>query len=371
MNVSKSASLRRAEKYIQQLCCLGLDGQILIPALLEKLHDVIPSYGNAFFWTDANFKFRNLYDENPIFPQVASVYASEFYNNREREIFNTFSESMRYDRGVQSLEEVLKTEKKAFFRHDFYHLIYRPLGYRHFIRIVLRENELPLGRILLYRAEDRDFTAHERRRLAAIAPFISHALSHPLADNQIPLTDGRHEGLIITSPPGKIMFMSPQAHKLLILATHLEISPTTLSDRKNAAVLPAAVAHLGQRLIDIHRDTTYLGPPPVWRCRNAWGRFVFKAHWLNNVNPEPSTMIGITVQHQEPLPMRLLPKLERLSLSYRQSQLCLLMTSGLSYAAIAQRLNVGESTVIYHARSVFLKLNVHNRNELVNKLLEM
>ncbi len=69
--------------------------------------------------------------------------------------------------------------------------------------------------------------------------------------------------------------------------------------------------------------------------------------------------------------MRLLPKLERLSLSYRQSQLCLLMTSGLSYAAIAQRLNVGESTVIYHARSVFLKLNVHNRNELVNKLLEM
>ncbi|MBA3730858.1 MAG: hypothetical protein H0W93_00385, partial [Gammaproteobacteria bacterium] len=148
MNVSKSASLRRAEKYIQQLCCLGLDGQILIPALLEKLHDVIPSYGNAFFWTDANFKFRNLYDENPIFPQVASVYASEFYNNREREIFNTFSESMRYDRGVQSLEEVLKTEKKAFFRHDFYHLIYRPLGYRHFIRIVLRENELPLGSIL-------------------------------------------------------------------------------------------------------------------------------------------------------------------------------------------------------------------------------
>jgi len=136
-------------------------------------------------------------------------------------------------------------------------------------------------------------------------------------------------------------------------------------------VLPAPVARRRQRLIDIHRDTTYLGPPPVWRCRNAWGRFVFKAHWLNNVNPEPSTMIGITVQHQEPLPMRLLPKLERLSLSYRQSQLCLLMSSGLSYAAIAQRLNVGESTVIYHARSVFLKLNVHNRNELVNKLLEM
>lgn len=107
-----------------------------MPALLEELHHLIPSYSNAFFWTE-NDRFSTLYDENPVFPQIASVYLSEFYNRRESEIFTSFTQSMRGERGVQGLDDLLKIDKTGFYKHDFYNLIYRPLNYRHFIRIVL------------------------------------------------------------------------------------------------------------------------------------------------------------------------------------------------------------------------------------------
>lgn len=105
--------------------------------------------------------------------------------------------------------------------------------------------------------------------------------------------------------------------------------------------------------------------------RNAWGGFTFRAHWLNQPVPEPGTLIGITVRHQEPLAIKLWRKLETLPLSRRQAQLCLLMTSGLSYAAIAKRMGIAESTVIDHSRHIYNKLDVHNRMELMSKLLTL
>lgn len=83
----------RAEAWIRQLCCLGLGGQAIMPALLEQLHDLIPSHSNAFFWADSNLEFSDLYDENPAFPGIASIYLTEFYNRREVEVFTRASRS--------------------------------------------------------------------------------------------------------------------------------------------------------------------------------------------------------------------------------------------------------------------------------------
>ena len=37
--------------HIRQLCCLGLGGEIIMPALIQAMHDYIPSYQSIFFWT--------------------------------------------------------------------------------------------------------------------------------------------------------------------------------------------------------------------------------------------------------------------------------------------------------------------------------
>ncbi|MBA2490263.1 MAG: hypothetical protein H0V34_00665 [Gammaproteobacteria bacterium] len=245
MHTVKATSAARAEARIQQLCCLGLGGRMLMPALLEELHHLIPSYSNAFFWTE-NDQFSTLYDENPVFPQLVPVYMSEFYNRREREVFPTFTQSMRGKRGVQGIDDLLKVEKTAFYRHEFYNLIYRPLNYRHFIRLVLRESTRALGRIHLCRADDREFITQDRRRLAAIAPFIAHALTAS-DDLDAPLVESPDSGVIIADPCGRIVNVSAQARQLLWMASGAEAGATYPSGeprdditRRGTPFVPAA-----------------------------------------------------------------------------------------------------------------------------------
>jgi DNA-binding CsgD family transcriptional regulator len=126
-----------------------------------------------------------------------------------------------------------------------------------------------------------------------------------------------------------------------------------------------------QRLIDVFTGHEQGIGPPVWRCLNPWGSFVFQAHWLNNHAPEPAHLIGITIRRQEPLSLKLLRHMRKLPLSGRQTQVCLLLAVGHSRPAIAARLDVSEYTVITYTRQIYNTLQVHNRSKLLIKLMGM
>jgi DNA-binding CsgD family transcriptional regulator len=55
-------------------------------------------------------------------------------------------------------------------------------------------------------------------------------------------------------------------------------------------------------------------------------------------------------------------------LSPREADFCLLLAAGHSRPEIAERLGVSEHTAITHGRSVYAKLGVHNRVELLDRL---
>ena len=109
-------------------------------------------------------------------------------------------------------------------------------------------------------------------------------------------------------------------------------------------------------------------PAPSYHCRNIWGGFNFRAQWLEGIEAA-SGLIAITVGHQEPLPIRLIRNAERLPLSRRQAEICVLMAAGFSHEKIAERLGISHHTVNEHGRWIYNKLDVHNRVELVNKVL--
>jgi hypothetical protein len=81
---SNSATAKRAMNSIRRLCCLGLGGQIAVPALLAELHALIPSYCNQFFWAGPNQELANIYDEGDTILPILPLYLSEFHNKRER-----------------------------------------------------------------------------------------------------------------------------------------------------------------------------------------------------------------------------------------------------------------------------------------------
>jgi DNA-binding CsgD family transcriptional regulator len=359
-----ATAVARAEARFKQLCCLGLGGKAVMPALFRELRTIIPSSGQAFFFVDERGTLSDIYDENPETGSLAPLYMEEFYDRRERSIGYSFSDSLR-QRSVHGLEEIASVDLAAFRRSEFYNVIFRPLGYDDFIRLVVRAPGRIFGAVSPHRSPgERRFTPEDRRRLAGLESFLAHAFADERASSAA-LVESGAIGLIIADSAGRPVYFSGEGRRLLFLATHPRTEPCA-SVRRGAS-LPPALVRLCRTLGRVFSDDPSAAAP-VHHHRNVWGGFSFRAHWLEAAGPG-ARLIGITVSHQEPLPVKLTHNLQHLALSRRQSEVCLLLAMGSSYDQIANKLGISKHTAIAHGRWIYDKLDVHNRAELINRLL--
>jgi DNA-binding CsgD family transcriptional regulator len=335
-----------------------------MPALFHELRTLIPSFGSTFFWADAKGEMANVYDENPEGPRVAQTYFQEF-RGRDIEGSESFAGSMKRERGVTASDSNARIDMNAIRRTDLYNAILRPLGYDGFARLVVREKDRPLGGLVLWRAPgESGFKPEDKRRLAGLEAFLAHALSAPSALDA-PLVDSGRLGFIVANTAGKPIYSSAEGRRLLFLATHPRVEPS--AEMRRLAALPPALVRLCRDLAKIFAGDP-LAAAPVQHHRNVWGGFTFRGHWLEGDDPA-SGLVGIAVGYEEPLPIKLMRSLARQPLSRRQAEVCLLMATGSSYESIARQLGISRHTAISHSRWIYDKLDVHNRAELINRLL--
>lgn len=360
---------RRAEVRLQQICCLGLEAQVVAPLILRELHALVPSHWNGFFWCDPDGNITNLFTELPEALALAPLYYQEFYNGRELEVFRGWRYLCRHFAQTTSFDALLRVSRREFLRHPFHGELLSRIEFQSALYKVVREREQPLGIIALHRAPgDPAFSADEARRVDRLAAFIGHALTDAGSYRPGDWVDpgAEEEGLIVADSRGTIRWLSDNARRMLVLAScerlSREVRRLDALQRLNRPLLRLA------QCVENHRRDLPSPAPPSWVQDNAWGRFRFHAQPLNPTT-DGETLIGISVRHQRPLPVQLMQQIERLRLPPRQAQVCLLMASGQSYGHIAGRLGVAESTVISHARAVYNYVDAHNRGELINKLL--
>jgi DNA-binding CsgD family transcriptional regulator len=373
MRSNETASAARALVRIKELCCLGLSSQTIMPALLKELHGLVPSHANAFIWGDPRQEVENYLSENLGEAKPwSAIYESEFQRRCEREVIWGSAETLRARRCVLAHEEVLAVDRRANCRHGYYNSVTLSAGYDHTLRAIIDDGGRALGAVLMHRAaNDPCFTAQDSIHLASITRYLAHALTTPPPELEVPLVDGEEEGLLTLDVTGTVQHLSPEARRLLYLVAHPVISQKALADSTSETMLPQCVAQVCDWLVNVFAGQAEKTPPPVWCYRNAWGGFVFRACRLDNHGPESAPVIGITVRRQEPLPLKVLRQVDRLSLSRRQMQVCLLLAAGHSRPAIAKRLEVSQHTAITYTRQVYNKLRVHNRSELLIKLMAM
>lgn len=361
----KSRPSARAESRFKQLCCLGLGGEALMPALLAELRVLVPSFGSTFFFFDDHGTLSNVYDENPEAPAVAQLYVQEFYDRPDREMGCGFADALRGRFGVQGLEDILSVDMDTFYRSDLHNLIYRPLDYDGMIRLACWDGNHTRGGVMLSRSRgERQFSAEERRTLASLESFFAHALADR-RPGETPLVESDRTGLIVANPEGKAIYSSAEGRKLLFYATHPKIEPRRGESRTD--ILPPALMVLCRKL-----SRVFSGKPtrsaPVHHHRNIWGGFTFRGQWLEGEDPS-SGLIAITINHEEPLPVRLVRRAGELPLSPRQAEVCVMMANGASAETIAERLGISRHTAIAHGRWIYNVLDVHNRAELLRTLL--
>jgi DNA-binding CsgD family transcriptional regulator len=355
----------RAQAHIKQLCCLGLGGEAVIPAVLRELHALIPSHGNQFMWATDDLQLANLYCEIPDIVDVGPLYLEKFYNRDDREI-GGFSDTLRRLHGVDTRDEALTIDLRDYYNGDLYNLVLRPLRADDFLRLVVREGGKPIGAVVLYRdAKAPPFRPADARHLAALEPFIAHALTKQ-PNIEMTLVESGETGLIIANGAGRLVYLSPEGRRLLFLATHPQLNGTSAPE---GLALPSPVARIWRSLTAIFAGDEDASAP-VYQHTNSWGGFTFRAYRLDPADTASSSLIGIAVSRQEPLQLQLMQHIRNLPLSSRQAEICLLMASGLTYRQIAERLHISQHTAIGHSRWIYDSLNVSNRTELVNKLLE-
>ena len=353
-----------ATAHIRQLCCLGLGGEALMPKILGALHDLVPADSNGFFWVDDDYEIANLCAERMLPPDVMNLYFREFYHRQEGGFKSGFAQRARDDREITRA-----TFSESFYRTDYYNLIWRNLNAHYAMYALIREHGKCLGQLSIYRApKEPPFSEKDERQLASITRYVAHALKaggHAGSSDAI-YRDSEYNGLIVFDQDGQLQHMSPQGRRLLFLACHPHISRRAIAAIPADAVPPALL----RLCADLRR---ILGggeaPPPVLEFDNAWGRFVFRAYWMEHRQFGTKGIIGVLVQHQEPLTLKLLGRMRSMPLSIQQKEVILGLAKGIAHSQIAQRMNVSLNTVNYHIKQVYDKLDVHDRNGMLSRLL--
>ena len=338
-----------------------------MPALMSTLQDVIPSSNRQFYAADAQLEIADCYLEGPC-TAMLPLYFDKFYNRLEREVRHTFAEVMaaRYPSAAGMIfPRYAKVDWRTFLRSDFYNLVVRPSGMVQGINLRLRENGRPVAALNLFRSErEPAFASCDLALLDALQGFIAHGLREGLDEECFVDTEDR--SLIIVSAEGKLLHLSTEGQRLLSMALVARWSPDTARQLRLEG--HPEVVHLCRTLVSIHAGNLPGGPPAI-RRRNAWGEFVMRAYWLDPMRVGgPERLVGIVIDRREPRSLGLLHKVEALSLTEREKDVCLLLVHDHGTANIARAMNLAESTVITHRRHIYQKLGVGSRSALIDRL---
>lgn len=348
-----------ALSYLRQLCCLELDKEIVIREFLTAVQTVIPSGNNGFTEIDERFLPTNVILE--------FVYA-EFIELAPLIIPAYFTVERMAEMGAWFRHNPVLTDvtlfDKNFYQSDLYNLIWRGMDSHHCIQAPVVQNGKPLGMLALNRPRSqRPFNDREQALCARLTPYIAHALSTRGNEN-ICYSENGPSGMMILDVEGRIQYLCETAQRLLTLCQHPAVC---LDARKKEPELQTKLTQLCRNLQAIFHGKN--AAPPSLSHINPQGRFMFRAYWLNRLNNASGGLIGMTVEHQEPLALKMLRGMQPLPLSPTQKHVALLLAQGFSSEQIGRRLNIKLTTVKDHIGKIYLKLDIHQRDELLPKLL--
>jgi DNA-binding CsgD family transcriptional regulator len=355
--------------HIRQLCCLGLGGRAIMPALLKAARELVPSDSAEFFWVDERGEMTNYYAE-----QMLPADVMQFYF-RGAEAEHPFFASFR-TRAAQPDPVTTLTMTDAFRRTDLYRSLMQYLGAEYALYCVIRERDRPLGQLALYRGKKRaPFGASERAAIAAIAGYIAHGLDDSFGAGKRAAVDQSYrdtdqQAMLTLERDGTLRHCSSAARRFLLYVTLDSVNRGTVAQQD--AAISGLMRELAGQLtaVFIEREDVAVVPPALL-VTNRWGRFVLRAYCLTDDVHAPDALIGVQIRRQETMVLRLSQAMRRLSLSPQQKEVGLLVAQGKSNPEIAGALGVSLNTANYHVKQLFAKLNTHERTEVAPKLLGM
>jgi DNA-binding CsgD family transcriptional regulator len=340
--------------YLRQLCCLQLPKEVVLGEFLRSVHSVIPSENNVYTPLDP-LGFPTIPITDVFMPEileVARVVLPHFIIHHLAKI----------DYKAHPIVDDPNMIGDNFYRSELYNLLWRPASQHHMMLAHIEINKMLVGRLFLYRPKTgKAFNSAEHVLFLQLLPYVVHAVNQP---PQLPVEYelSGDAGLIVADSKGQIIYLTHRAKLLLLQANQQDNQGFVF----NSIKLPPCLLRLCQNLEAIFANKN--APPPVVTHNNVFGRFVFRAYWLEHQGNEPGNLIGITIEHHEPQQLKIFRTLRDLPLSPVQKEVAMMLANGESSEKIGERLHIKYTTVKDHIRKIFDKLDIHRREELLPRL---
>ncbi len=347
--------------YLRQICCSGLGKELLISEFLRTVPTLIPSVSNVFSGVDEQLRPSYCitdFDASDMAGTMVEVVA-DFYT----------SERLRRVAGWLKTHPMITSPlvlDANFYDTDLYNLVYQRFDMHHVLLVPTLCNGKPNGILRLYRPKSHEpFSREDQILVSQLLPYLTHALR---AANDEPDAYGKEavSGMIVMDAQGQLLFLSPEAKKLISLACNPKLTEQHLTEKD---ALMARLARLTRDLKAIYRGETAV--PPSYVLSGPNGQFLFRAYWLDKENREQGGLIGMTIEHREPLKLKILRSIQHVPLSPTQKEVAMLLSQGVSFEQIGQRLHIKPATVKDHVGKIYTKLDIHQRDEVLPTLLAL
>ena len=345
----------------RRIACLGLPPQAAVVALLDALHNLVPSSFNRFGFADQDLRITNGYCEDPACYQFVAPYFSEF--DGKMDYWPAVKDSLRRGPGVGYY---LPYQTPRFYQSAYYNEIERPLGSYHQLDATVGDGQRVYGNMVLSRAKGCEFSRDERRLLAQTLPYFAHAVGAP-GETQAVSADGtRTTAVVVVDADGTVQYADKLGLRYLWMLAHDDLAATAITSKvmMHADVIAAIVERLA--CVQEHHNTA----PPSLYVRNGWGNFKLRAEPLFG-QPGTSALVRVLIEHIEPSALTLSRRFNELGLTARQQDVCELVIKGLTQAEIALQMELRPSTINEYIQTLYLKLKVRNRQELLQTLLRV
>lgn len=340
----------RVEQEIIRLCHAGLDSQSLRQAVFGRIARTVPYEAYWCTTTDpATLLFTGAveygFDANEIQPYID--------NELMQDDFNKFTALAQSRSPVSTLKIATRGD---LTRSQRYREILEPAGLGHEMRAVFRAGGAVWGAMCLHRLRRfEDYTPEHIAFFATIAPHFAEGLRAALLLETVEATPTIDSpGLLLVTDDMTVIAETPGARLLMD-----EVCGWT----ENSA-LPMAVNAVVTKLHALETAPEHaVGSVPYVRLRTRAGRWlVLHASRLSS----PSSVGQVAVIIELATPNDVAPfVLQAYGLTAREQEVAGLVLKGRSTDEISVLLTISALTVQQHLKSIFDKVGVRSRRDLV------
>ena len=352
MKQQKSEQVRRE---IIRLCHAGLNSRTLRIEILKRLRIVIPIDVSFFTTADPS----TLLFTGAVVDEILERATAQFIENEF--LYDDVNKFSWLARSATPVGDLTQATRQDLEQSPRYREILAPLFLGDELRAALITGGACWGFLCLHRERSSpQFTPAEVAFISRLTPHIAEGLRKALLLGTTTGSDVPNEpGLLLLAEDLSIVAITPIAERWL--------SEVAESDWSRKKALPSAIPGVVARLQEIERNNEiYPDLLPKVRLRTASGHWlVLHASRLSG----PSAQAQIAVIFEVARPAEIAPLIvQAYDLSKRESEIMQSVLRGVSTAEISTTFQISSNTVQDHLKSIFDKVGVHSRRELVGQL---